>query len=417
MARIDPTPTPRRHTLATPGTVRDARGGLVALTIATFAAITTEMLPVGLLPQIGDALDVSEGTTGLLVTVYAFMVAALAIPLTLATRRFPRKALLLATLAAYTVSNAAVALSPGFALVAAGRALGGLSHAVFFSVSIGYAARLVRPQFTGRAMALVTSGASAGFVLGIPLSTTLGEAVGWRAAFWSLAALCAVTFGLVTALLPPVDATTSAPDTAEPSPGSRPGARPGSTRASSRRSLLAVVVTTNALVYLGQYTVYTYVTVLLLAADLPDGGVGPVLLGVGGVGLLGLWYSAVRLDRAPRAAAISVLAVMVATLVALGVAMPHLPGVLVAVAVWGVSFGAVASIFQTAAVRTRAASPDIAGALVNASANVGIGGGAAVGALVLNHGGVDRLPVVGAAIAAVGLVVVLVARRAFPHRP
>jgi predicted MFS family arabinose efflux permease len=333
------------------------------------------------------------------------MVAALAIPLTLATRRFPRKALLLTTLAAYTVSNAVVALSPGFALVAAGRALGGLSHAVFFSVSIGYAARLVRPQFTGRAMALVTGGASAGFVLGIPLSTTLGEAVGWRAAFWSLAALCAVTFGLVTALLPPVDATTSAP--AAPVPPDEP----------SRRSLLAVVVTTNALVYLGQYTVYTYVTVLLLAAGLPDGGVGPVLLGVGGVGLLGLWYSAVRLDRAPRAAAISVLAVMVATLVALGVAMPHLPGVLVAVAVWGASFGAVASTFQTAAVRTRAASPDIAGALVNATANVGIGGGAAVGALVLNHGGVDRLPVVGAAIAAVGLVVVLGARHAFPHRP
>ena len=187
-----------------PGTVRAAAGGLVALTVATFLAVTTEMLPVGLLRPIGGEVGVSDSITGLLVTVYAFMVAALAVPLTLSTARFSRKGLLLATLVAYTLSNAVVAVAPNFAVLAAGRALGGIAHALFFSVSIGYASRLVQPAFTGRALALVTAGASAGFVLGVPLSTSLGTAVGWRAAFGVLAGVCAITVVIVALLLPAV---------------------------------------------------------------------------------------------------------------------------------------------------------------------------------------------------------------------
>ena len=74
-----------------PGTVREAAGGLVALTLATFVAITTELVPVGLLPQISTDLEVTESVAGLLVTVYAFMVAALAIPLPSAPAGCPAK--------------------------------------------------------------------------------------------------------------------------------------------------------------------------------------------------------------------------------------------------------------------------------------------------------------------------------------
>jgi len=389
--------TSPRTTAEPVSSIRDAAGGIVALTLATFAAITTEMLPVGLLPQIGDTFDVSDSTVGLLVTVYAFMVAALALPLTLGTRRLPRKGLLLTTLAAYTVSNVVVAVAPVFGVVAGARALGGVAHALFFSLSIGYAARLVRPHLTGRAMALVTAGASAGFVLGVPLSTTLGTAVGWRLAFAVLAGVCLVTTVLVATYLPPV-----ASDTAHTAP------------VAGQRPQLATAVTTNAVVYLGQYVVYTYVAVLLLRSGVPESGVGPVLLGVGALGLLGLWFSAARLDAAPRQTAILVLAALAASLAALALAFPSRGGVLAATAVWGASFGAVASIFQTAAVRTRGASPDVAGALVNATANVGIGGGAALGALVLQVGSLGVLPWLGAGLVAAGLVVVLVARRAFP---
>ncbi|KQQ94532.1 transporter [Leifsonia sp. Leaf325] len=394
---------PQRDRVWRPGTVRDAAGGIVALTIATFFAITTEMLPVGVLPAMGDDLGVSESIAGLLVTVYAFMVAVLAVPLTLWTRRMPRKGLLLATLAAYTAGNLVVALAPTFAVVAAGRALGGIAHALFFSLSIAYCSRLVRPEFTGRALALVTAGASAGFVLGVPLSTSLGSAVGWRVAFGVLAAGCALAFVSVVVLLPAVSVD-AGHDRDHP-------------ERRARRGRLAAVSVTNALVYLGQYSVYTYIAVILLASGLSSAGVGPVLLVLGGLGLVGTWFAAVSLDRRPRSSLLIALIAMVVGLMALGLAFPDLVGVLVASALWLTGFGAVASSFQTAAIRTRGASPDLIGALVNATANVGICAGAAIGAAVLAGIGLDWLPYCGAALILAGVIVIVVARRAFPSSP
>src|ERR1700722_13036537 len=158
-----------------------ARAGLAILALSVFAAVTTEMAPVGLLPAIGRQFGVAESTAGLLVTLYAVLVAALAVPLTLATRRVPGKRLLLIAMSSYAASNVISALAPSLAVLAAGRAVGGVTHALFFSVFIGYVTRLVPPAQTGRALALASAGATAGFVLGVPLTTALGNAAGWRA--------------------------------------------------------------------------------------------------------------------------------------------------------------------------------------------------------------------------------------------
>ena len=172
-----------------PRGLRGALPGLLSLALASCLAVTTEMLPVGLLPNIGAAFAVPDSVTGLLVGLYAVMVAALAVPLTIATSRFARKPLLLATLVGYAVSNALVAMAPAFAVVAAGRTVGGITHALFFSLVIGYAPRLVSKAHVGRALALAGSGASLGFVLGVPLLTSLGIATGWRVPFIVLAGL------------------------------------------------------------------------------------------------------------------------------------------------------------------------------------------------------------------------------------
>jgi predicted MFS family arabinose efflux permease len=162
------------------------------------------------------------------------MVAALAVPLTVATTRFARKPLLLTTLAGYAVSNALVAAAPAFAVVAVGRTVGGVTHALFFSLVIGYAPRLASRAHVGRALALAGSGASAGLVLGVPLLTSLGTAAGWRVSFAVLAALSILTFILVSRLLPAVQAE----------PVSRRSEGGG-------RGPLIAVATSNMLVFLG----------------------------------------------------------------------------------------------------------------------------------------------------------------------
>jgi predicted MFS family arabinose efflux permease len=127
--------------------------GIAVLGLATFFAITTELMPVGLLGTMSTDLGVTESQMGIVITVYAAAVAILALPLTSFTARLPRKAVLVATLVGYAVSNLMVALAPSFAVVCAGRVVGGIAHALFFSVASAYATRIVPPRLAGRAIA------------------------------------------------------------------------------------------------------------------------------------------------------------------------------------------------------------------------------------------------------------------------
>ncbi|MER7070531.1 MFS transporter [Terrabacter sp. NPDC000476] len=377
----------------------DARNALVVLAVAVFGAVTTELVPVGLLPQISAALDVGTGTAGLLVSAYAVMVAALSVPLSHTTRRLPRKPLLLSTVAGYVASNVVAAVAPTFAVLAAGRVLGGVTHALFFSVCIGYAARLVPPAMTGRAMALASVGVSGGFVLGVPLTTALGATFGWRAAYWCLAAVVSLVLALAAVVLPAVDTE-----------GDGRGARTG-----RRRDLTGVVVA-NGLTYLGTYVLYTYVSVLLLGAGVGERWIGLVLLAFGVCGLLGLRLAAAQLDLRPRTSAILVPAVMTAGLAGVAVSYPQLALVVVGAGVWLTAFGPAASLYQAASVRIAASSPETAGAWINASSNAGIAGGAAIGAVVVGHGGVGQAAWVSAGLLASSAVLAAAARSSFPAR-
>lgn len=375
------------------------RTALLILALAVFAVVTTEMLPIGLLPAISSTFAESESTTGLLVSLYAAVVALLAVPLTLATRPVARKRLLLIAIGCFTVSNVIVAVAPTFAILAAGRVIGGATHALFFSVAIGYATRLVPRALTGRALALASAGASAGFVLGLPLATALGNAVGWRGAFVALAVLMTAVFAAVALKLP---AVSSDPGDDRPVPGRRP-------------QLLAAI-TSNMLTYLGHYTLYTYITVLLLRSHATRSSIGPILLLFGGAGLVSLALAGPGLDRHFRRTALLALALVLIGIGASGAGYPTLAVVMGAGVIWNGAFAPVASIFQTAAVHARAASPDMAGAFINATSNIGIGGGAALGGLVFHHGGIRADAWTGAVSVALAIAIVLPARRTFADR-
>jgi predicted MFS family arabinose efflux permease len=307
----------------------------------------------------------------------------------------PRKPLLLTTLLGYVASNVVVAVAPTIEILAVGRVLGGTSHALFFSLCIGYVPRLVGRADLGRGLALAAGGATAGYVLGVPLSTSLGTAVGWRESFWVLACAAAVTAALVAIFLPAV---------VGPSDPETRGGRHGN---------LVAVVASNSLAFLGHYTLYTYISVLLLTVGIAEGAVGPLLLVCGGCGLIGLWLTGRTLDTRPRRTALLVLTVVVVTLLAVAVASPWSVPLVAAVALWSASFGGVPSLYQSAAVRTHSTSPEMAGAWINATSNVGIAGGAGLGGVLLPLTGVTGLAWVSAAFVITALIVAYISRGAF----
>lgn len=211
-------------------TERPGRPGvaLAALAGATFIGVATESLPIGLLRAISDDLATPESTVGLAVTVYAFVVALTAVPLTALTIRTRRKQLLISLLLAYAASNALAGLSPSFGVLLGARVLGGMCHGVFWSIIAGYAARLVGPGEEAMATSRVFVGNALALAVGVPAGTAVGNAVGWRTAFYLGAALTLALAAATWRVVPAVAATPNATTRDDVRPSMRRAlARPG----------------------------------------------------------------------------------------------------------------------------------------------------------------------------------------------
>lgn len=368
---------------------QEHRGPLLVLAIAVFAAICTEMLPVGLLPEIGQGLHLSTATTGLLVTCYAVLVAVMAVPLAAVAERWPRRSVLGALLAGYAVSNVLFAIAPNFAVAIVARAVGGLAHAGFFAVAVAAAVSLVDVSHSGRAIAVVMVGNALALVFGVPLGTVLGTALGWRWAFVLLAVAMAGLAGAVLSVLPsdPVDRA----------------ARRTSVLAAVRRPALLVMSGVIILLALGHFTLYTYVSELLQHDGIARANIGVVLFAYGCGGLLGLAAAGLVVNRWPERALVADVVLMGLSLAAAAVAGSGL-GIVFIVVVWGVAFGALPTLTQTVTLRAAPDAADSASALVNGTTNAGIAGGALLGSRLIDPVGVAGLGWCGAgfALAALG---------------
>ncbi|MHC5909285.1 MFS transporter, partial [Streptomyces sp. S6] len=163
--------------------------GVLALGAATFAVVTTEMLPVGLLTSLGDSLGVSAGTAGLAVTLPGVVGAGAALLLPVAVRGTDRRRVLTGLLLLLAVANLLSALVSGLAVLLAARVLVGVCIGGVWAVAAGLPARLVPETAVGRATAVVFSGIAVASVIGVPAGTFLGAVAGWRWAFAALAVL------------------------------------------------------------------------------------------------------------------------------------------------------------------------------------------------------------------------------------
>ena len=362
---------------------------LTLMAVAVFAAITTEVLPVGLLPQISESLHTSESRVGLLVTAYAVMVAFGCIPLTALVARWPRRPVLVSLLVMYAISNAALAGAGSYWVALGARIVGGIAHAGFFSVVFSGAVALVPPARVGRAVAFVSAGNALGVALGVPAGTALGTAFGWRWAFTGAGIVMAVLAGLSTFVVPAI----AAPAVSAHEPV---------LVAARRRPLLRVAATVVVLT-LGHYTAYTYVSPLLEHAGVARSGVSLVLFGYGAAGVVGLAAVSTVVDRHPHHALQAAMSVAMASLVAVGLLGSSAIGTAAAVVVWGAAFGTLPTLLQTAAFRSSPQSPDAAPAIVNTTFNLGIGGGALLGSRELVVVAPPALALTGAALVAVAL--------------
>ena len=167
---------------------------LLALTISAFAIGTTEFVIVGLLPTMAADLGVSLTSAGLLVSLYALGVAVGAPVLTALTGKLPRKTLLLALMALFTVGNLVAWQAPSYEALVVARILTGLAHGVFFSIGSTIATGLVPREKAASAIAIMFTGLTVALVTGVPLGTFIGQNYGWRATFLAVSGLGLIAF-------------------------------------------------------------------------------------------------------------------------------------------------------------------------------------------------------------------------------
>jgi len=373
---------------------------LLALAMAAFITILTEALPAGLLPQMAQGLSVSEAWVGQTVTIYAVGSLVAAIPLTIATQGVRRRPLLLAAIVGFVIANTVTALSASYLLTMVARFLAGVSAGLLWALLAGYATRLVPDHQNGRAIAVAMVGTPLALSLGVPAGTLLGNLLGWRLCFGIMSGLALLLMLWVRIKLP---------DFAGQSAGKRLSlghvfALPGV------RSVLMVVLA----FVLAHNILYTYIAPFLVTAGMAD-RTDLVLLVFGVTSLLGIWVVGALIDRHLRAMTLASTVLFGLSAAALGMAADTPAVVYAAVAAWGLAFGGVPTLFQTALANTAGEAADVAQSMLVTAWNLAIAGGGVAGGLLLAQlGGWAFPPAVLALLLVTLLVVGLAKRHGFP---
>ncbi|HEY8911882.1 MFS transporter [Lacisediminihabitans sp.] len=373
--------------------------GLLVLAGAIFVSVTSEFLPTGLLPDMASELKVSESRIGLLITIFAATVVVSTTPLAALTRRFSRKSLVIVVLIVIASGAVLAALAPTYEVLVAARVIGGLAHGLFWAVVGAYSAHLVPKHQIGRAVAITSGGATAAFVLGVPLGTALGHLLGWRLAFAAIGGVILVLAALVLRFLPPVEhrVTLSTGEIAVPI--GRDRSLPG----------VIVICLVIVVIMMGQNVYYTYIAPWLIhTAHFDASSIALVLFLYGGAGAVGLALAGAVADRFSRRGFVVATAIVLLAVLALALFPTNPVVVLAAIVVWGIAFGGLPAMLQTRMLHTASARiRDLAAALLTTSFNLAIGGGALVGGILLDRVGLASLPFVNLAFLAAGIVLSL----------
>src|SRR5476651_2113199 len=360
---------------------------LFALAISAFAIGTTEFVIMGMLPDVARDLAVTIPSAGLLVSGYALGVTVGAPLLAVLTSKWPRKSALLALMYLFIVGNVLCAIAPDYTLLMAARVVTSFAHGSFFGIGAVVAASLVPADRRASAIALMFTGLTLANVLGVPFGTFIGQEFGWRATFWIVAALGALSLAGLAWWLP-----------------NRHDAAPQGLRQELRvlrepAAWLALLMT--VLGFGGVFVVFTYIAPILEQISGFSPHAVTLVLVLFGVGLtIGNTIGGKLADRALMPSLMGILAV----LAVFAETNHHQIAAVATIFVWGIAAFATVPPLQSRVVDKARHAPNLASTLNIGAFNLGNAGGAWLGGWTLERGfGLDALPWVAAAVALAAL--------------
>lgn len=365
---------------------------VIAIAIAAFVFNTTEFAPIGLLSDIAKDLEITEGKAGMLITVYAWVVAIASLPLTLICGRVERRKLLVILFILFIASHVLSFLSTGYAVLMVSRLGVACAHSVFWAIAPPLAVRVAPEGHKSTALSILATGTSIAMVLGLPLGRTIGLYLGWRFTFLCIAIVAFIIMIVLVRLLPIIPSNNSGSVRSLPS--------------LLRRPALLWLYALTVVIVTAHFTGYSYIEPFMKdVAELTANMSTIVLLIFGAAGIGGsILFSRYNNKYSYRLMMISMTSVFLSLLV-LYISSAHLYTLIVLCIVWGISFMILGLVFQDRVIKLAPDATAVAMSMYSGIFNIGIGSGALVGGIVSTHMGIAYIGFVGGAIAVVALAI------------
>ena len=363
------------------------------MAVAAFVFNSSEFMPVGLLTDIGASFGTDEATTGMLVSVYAWAVMILSVPLMIVATRLDFRRLLIVVLAVFLLGQVLTALSSSYWMLMASRLVVACAHSVFWAIAASIAVRLVTSEKRSLALSLVETGTAIAGIIGLPLGRAIGLAVGWRMTFAIVAVLSALLLVYLIITMPWV-------------PGAEPfnvAQLPGLFQ---NKGLVALFILT-ALYAWGYYTGYSYIEPFLLQVGGIESGMVTIVLSVFGVASIVGSLACSKLYprfRFPffRIITIGVPVALLFMHAAVGLGVG---AVFADVVLWGICAAAVSVVYQAEIINVSSDEEEtVAMAFFSGIFNFGIGFGAFLGGQVVNTAGIVNVFYAGGILGVVSIV-------------
>ena len=359
---------------------------LFGLTLSAFILNTSEFMPVGLLTDIAASFGITESTAGIMITVYAWAVMLLSLPLMMATSRVEFKRLLLGVLVVFGVGQLFSALAPTFVLLTLARLLVASAHAIFWSIASVMATRLVDVRHAPLAIGMIATGSSIAMIFGLPLGRAIGLMVGWRMTFAVVAAVALAVVIYLAAVMPRI-------------PAGEPFTL-GQLPALLKNPLLISLYAVTILFSTGYYTAYSYIEPFMQqVVGMTPGLITVALTVFGFAGLVGSALFSRFYDGHGKPFLVLCIAGVAASLLLLGPLAGSIGAVVAACGVWGMCGTAFNVAFQAQIIDGVSADASaVAMSMFSGLFNFGIGAGSAIGGVVVSELSIGSIGFVGGAM-------------------
>ncbi|ELW9443703.1 sugar transporter [Pluralibacter gergoviae] len=374
---------------------------VVTLAVAAFIFNTTEFVPVGLLSDIADSFGMQTAQVGIMLTIYAWVVALMSLPFMLLTGRVERRRLLIGLFVLFIASHVLSFLAWNFTVLIVSRIGIAFAHAVFWSITASLAIRLAPPGKRAQALSLIATGTALAMVLGLPIGRIVGQYFGWRTTFFIIGVGAFATLVALIKLLPAL-----------------PSEHSGSLKSLPllfRRPALVSIYLLTAVVVTAHYTAYSYIEPFVINIAGFDAGFATVLLLVlGGAGIIGsVVFGKLGNRHASSLVSAAIALLTLCLLLLLPASQSEWNLGLLSVA-WGIAIMTIGLGMQVKVLALAPDATDVAMSLFSGIFNIGIGAGALVGNQVSLHLSMADIGYIGAAPALAALMWSVVIFRRWP---